>query len=216
MSTRALRIVGATLFLFAAVAMPQTAVPPPPKPAGAPSPTRSAPKRKAAVSGPSLKVTMQFIQDKLSDIGKVTLVASFQNTSNGGATSNTFTDEVSNVHPVSGAGDANGNQCYVFYHWKSTRDGSTLQDMDYLVPLRDVEDIVVKPFEQYLNDIDAASGSPNLVVSSMNPPLTALLVRRPHNIMIPFPFSDASLADRVAKAFTHAVELCGGGNKDPF
>ena len=27
---------------------------------------------------------------------------------------------------------------------------------------------------------------------------------------------DADTADRLAKAFTHAVELCGGGSKDPF
>jgi hypothetical protein len=31
-----------------------------------------------------------------------------------------------------------------------------------------------------------------------------------------FPFTDADLADRVAKAITHAIELCGGGNKEPF
>jgi hypothetical protein len=29
-------------------------------------------------------------------------------------------------------------------------------------------------------------------------------------------FVDEDLANRVAKALTHAVELCGGGNKDPF
>ena len=31
-----------------------------------------------------------------------------------------------------------------------------------------------------------------------------------------FPFTNADLANRVAKAITHAVELCGGGNKDLF
>jgi hypothetical protein len=31
-----------------------------------------------------------------------------------------------------------------------------------------------------------------------------------------FSFSDVDLANRVAKAMVHAIELCGGGNKDPF
>jgi hypothetical protein len=30
------------------------------------------------------------------------------------------------------------------------------------------------------------------------------------------PFSDEDIANRVAKALNHAVELCGGGRKDPF
>jgi hypothetical protein len=29
-------------------------------------------------------------------------------------------------------------------------------------------------------------------------------------------FRDEDTADRLAKALTHAIELCGGGNKDPF
>jgi hypothetical protein len=29
-------------------------------------------------------------------------------------------------------------------------------------------------------------------------------------------FSDEEIANRVAKAMLHAVELCGGGSKDPF
>jgi hypothetical protein len=31
-----------------------------------------------------------------------------------------------------------------------------------------------------------------------------------------FSFRDEQTADRIAKAMTHAVELCGGGNKEPF
>jgi hypothetical protein len=29
-------------------------------------------------------------------------------------------------------------------------------------------------------------------------------------------FADEDTANRVAKAMIHAVELCGGGDKDPF
>jgi hypothetical protein len=33
---------------------------------------------------------------------------------------------------------------------------------------------------------------------------------------VSFTFRDEDSANRVAKALTHAIELCGGGNKDPF
>jgi hypothetical protein len=31
-----------------------------------------------------------------------------------------------------------------------------------------------------------------------------------------FTFGDEEIAGRVAKAFTHAVDLCGSGKKEPF
>jgi hypothetical protein len=43
-----------------------------------------------------------------------------------------------------------------------------------------------------------------------------LVLRQPHGEDYTFRFTDANLADRVAKAILHAVELCGGGNKDKF
>ena len=172
----------------------QKAVAPPPKPAD---------------SGPSLAVTMKFLQDKLGDIGKVTSVSFVQNTNDGSTSSNTFTNEFSNVA-------AYPDQCRISYHQKVTRDGATVADSDTWFSLRDVQDVVVKPWAQYQTEVNAGAGFPNFVVTSVNPPLTALLVRRPHNLSNHFSFTDADLADRVAKAFTHAVELCGGGSKDPF
>ncbi|MGO9304995.1 MAG: hypothetical protein ACLP3R_15090 [Candidatus Korobacteraceae bacterium] len=168
-----------------------------------------APPPKPADSGPSLAVTMQFIQDKLNDIGKVNFVTFFQNTADGSTGTNAFTNEVSNVV-------ADQNQCRISLHWKVTKDGSVTQDMDAWFSLRDVQNIVVKPYAQYQSEVNASSGNPNLICTSINPPLTALLVRRPHGVVNMFPFTDADTADRVAKALTHAVELCGGGNKEPF
>jgi len=181
-------------FTLCHAAIPQQAVPPPPKPAD---------------SGPSLAVTMKFIQDKLNDIGKVSYVGFVHDTKTGNDGTNTFTDEFTNA-------TADPNECRVAYHWKVTRDGTVTADSDLWFTLHDVQDVVVKPFEQYQNEADAGAGLPNLIVSSTNPPLTALLVRRPQGGYNLFPFTDPQLADRVAKAMTHAVELCGGGNKDPF
>jgi hypothetical protein len=172
----------------------QKAVAPPPKPAD---------------SGPSLAATMQFLQDKLNDIGKVSIVMFNHNTTTGEDFTTTFTSEFTNA-------TADPSQCRIAYHGKSTLNGATVSDGDAGVPLRDVQDVVIEPYVQYQNEVNAAGGLPNVIASSTNPPLTALLVRRPHGVYNFFPFTDPQLADRVAKAMTHAIELCGGGNKDPF
>jgi len=181
-------------FSLAPVLTAQQAVPPPPKPAD---------------NGPTLAATSQFLLDKLSDIGTVSFVVLSHDTVQGNDFSNSFTNTISKVVVDPGA-------CRISYHWKTTRDGAGLQEIDAAITLHDVEDVVVKPFEQYQNEINAAANVPNLIAQSSNPPLSALVVRRPHGISNLFPFTDAALADRIAKALTHAVELCGGGNKDPF
>jgi hypothetical protein len=123
---------------------------------------------KPADSGPSLAVTMKFLQDKLNDIGKVTFVLFYQNTIVGTG-SNTWTYEVSNVV-------ADPSQCRITTHWKITRDGRTLYDSDNGFRLRDIQDVVVEPYVQYEN----RAGNPDMVTTSINPPVTALLARGPH------------------------------------
>jgi hypothetical protein len=180
--------------LLGASALAQTAVPPPPTPAG---------------SGPSLEVTMQFLQEKLSDIGKVTFLSYTHNTRNSSDTSETDSNEVSNVV-------ANASECHITYHWKVVMDGRLDQDKEAGFHLRDVQDIVIKPYAQYQTELDASLGNPYLLTPSTSPTISALLVRRAHGVYNLFPITDADMADRIAKALTHAVELCGGGNKSPF
>ncbi|MGD0445552.1 MAG: hypothetical protein ABSA39_16575 [Edaphobacter sp.] len=173
----------------------QKAVAPPPKPTD---------------SGPSLAATMQFLQDKLNDIGKVSFVEFLHNTTTGEDFTETNTYEITNA-------TAYPDQCRIAFHWKVTQNGATESDDVHAgVPLRDVQDVVIEPLAQYQNEVDAAAGAPNIITSSTNPPLSALVVRRPHGVVNFLPFTNPQLADRVAKAMTHAVELCGGGNKDPF
>jgi hypothetical protein len=152
---------------------------------------------------------MQFLQEKLSDIGKVTFLSYTQNTRNGSNTSETDSNEVSNVV-------ANANQCHISYHWKVIMDGRLDQDKEAGFSLRDVQDIVIKPYAQYQTELDASLGNPHIVTPSTSPEISALLVRRAHGVYNLFPIIDAGTADRIAKALTHAVELCGGGNNSPF
>ncbi len=173
----------------------QTAVAPPPKPAD---------------SRPSLAVTMQFIQDKLSDIGIVNYVIFSQNTSDGSTFSNTVAYELRNIV-------ADPNRCRITYHQKNAFNGRAPIEFDSFFKLNDVQDIVVKPMTQFQTESDASQGQPNMITTATSPPMTTLLLRHPHGYVNSFPFTDADLADRVAKALTHAVELCGGGQKpEPF
>jgi hypothetical protein len=69
--------------------------------------------------------------------------------------------------------------------------------------------------EQDFKEIVLAQGRPPGSYK-FDPPVYALKVARPHHTFNTFYFLDEDLANRVAKAFVHAVELCGGGSKDPF
>jgi hypothetical protein len=201
-----------------------------------------------AINGPSLTVTMQFIQDKLNDLGKISFVVYLQSTSQGNTWTATVTNEISNVM-------ADQNQCRISYHWRGTdlealpvggtaprrkfevsphidaftdvyplmlaaerkASSQAFRDLDYVFSLRSVQEIVVKPYEQYGIERLAKNGHPDTIVTSTSPPMTALVVRQPHGVENVIIFTDASLADRVAKAMVHAVELCGGGKtEEPF
>jgi hypothetical protein len=190
-----LRIIVSVLVMTAfSSAFAQTAVPPPPRPAD---------------NGPSLAVTMQFIQDKMNDTGTINFVSFWQNTTDGSTGSIIFTEEQTKVV-------ADPNQCRISFHLKQTRNGVTDPEKDINFPLRDVQNVVVEPLAQLVTEMYADGGKPNIISTSTNPPVTALINRLPHGRKIDFDFIDADLADRVAKALVHAVELCSGGSKEPF
>jgi hypothetical protein len=179
--------------LLGGPALAQTAVAPPPRPAG---------------SGPSLAVTMQFIQAKLSEQGKVNFAVYSHNNANGTDWTNLMSEENTNVA-------ADPSTCRISYHWKATRDGAVTFDQDYWFSLRDVQKLEVRTGEQNQKKVDTDAGNPSLD-TRVDPPFFALVARRPGNIENHFLFTDEDTANRVAKAMVHAVELCGGGDKDPF
>jgi hypothetical protein len=120
-----------------------------------------------------------------------------------------MTNETSNVV-------ADPSRCRISYHRKEGSVGNTGTDQNYEFSLREVRQVVVLPYAQANNEWNAKNGHPNNITTSTNPPATELSVRRPHGEENCFYFTDEALANRLAKAFTHAAELCGGGNKDPF
>lgn len=179
--------------ILCCVAIPQKAVLPPPKPKDA---------------GPSLADTAKFIQAKLNDVGKVNFADYVHNN----ATNNDWivqnSSEATNVV-------ADAAACRITYHMKIVINGRTEFDQDASIPLKDVQDLVVKTVEEDLKTIDADLGYTTRSYRA-DPPVFVLKVRRTEHGSNAFDFTDEDAANRVAKAMVHAVELCGGGNKDPF
>jgi len=165
-------------------------VPPPPRPKD---------------EGPSLEVTMKFLQEKLP--GQVNYIVYFHDDVVGTDCTNKRSQGVSNV-----AADA--GRCHVGYHLRYIREGETLADNDLGIPLKEVQDIVVMPLEQSLKAANAKNGHPEWS-SRVDPPVF-LLLPKGWSRGGGFLFDDETLSHRVAKALQHAVELCGGGNQEPF
>jgi hypothetical protein len=181
------------LALMAAGALrAQQAVAPPPRPVD---------------SGPSLETTMQFIQENAAE-GKLAYTASVSDASQQGVEwSNKFMVEMSNLAADAGA-------CRITYHWRAVENGKPIDDADYSLAFKDVKEIMVLSQEQNQNQVDSRNGHPDWN-SRIAPPLFALIAKRPRGVVNVFLFSDEGMANRVAKAMVHAVELCGGG-KDAF
>ena len=97
---------------------------------------------------------------------------------------------------------------------RATRLRKLAADADYSLALKDVKEIFVLPQDQNQNQVDNRNGHPDWN-SRISPPLFVLIAKRPRGLVNVFLFSDEEMANRVAKAITHAVELCGGG-KDAF
>ena len=186
----------------------------------------AAPVAALAASSPTLAETMKFIQVKLNDNNKTSWIDYAKPTRGAGSGwIDTVTHEFSSVVADTG-------QCRISYHiftkhsepyrWLATSDGrnnngKNNKGEDISFSLRSVQEIVVKPWEQYETEWLAKNGHPDATVISSAPATTALVVRQPHGVENVFTFDDAALADRVAKAMVHSVELCGGGkSEEPF
>ena len=187
-------LVAATLLCAISLAPAQQPIAPPPRPAD---------------NAPSLLATMQFLQDKLNALGSVSYAIFIHDTKDGSDSTKTHTIVASHA-------TADPAKCHISYRQKFTIDGKAGNADDVELSFHDLQDVVVKPIELFINEGSANAGEPNIIVQSTNPPITVLLVRGPHGVLAFLPFADAQLADRVAKATTHAIELCGGGAKEPF
>jgi hypothetical protein len=196
MPSKNLLSLAAVLYLVAGVTQAQQKkpVPPPPKPPD---------------DGPSLEATMTFIQSKLSS--KTNFVEYIHDDAQN-------TDRIVQLSVETSKVIADPSSCRIAYHTSTTRDGKiTVFDGDGSLNLREVEDLVVRTGEQEKKIIDSDGG--HLTdTTRFDPPIFFVVARRSQdeNTQDAFLFREEDMANRVAKALVHAVELCGGGSKEPF
>jgi hypothetical protein len=162
-----------------------------------------------AVKGPSLAKTMRLLQNELNASGKATFTVITRDEPGGPDQISRYTFEISNVV-------ADSASCTVRYHMKSSIKKQFIGDEDFSLNLHYVLGVRVMTYEQFLKEEDGVdTENPNDQTQGyarFNPPMIMLLPQGEDG----FVFADEVLANRIAKTLTRAVELCGGGNKQPF
>ncbi len=195
-----------------------------------------APPSKPADSGPSLDATFKFIQDKLNNQGSVYFAAYWQdsqsNQTDPGAMKQ-YTDTFSQFTFDSG-------KCRYAYHRTYSFSQGTYQfgplETIANIPLGQIAQIKVESADSWFTQEAADEGAPTFSVhvqpsvfimhvvlnnsqrtcfadGKTVPCAPPSFTDRYGDIMV---IRDKDTADRLAKAITHASELCGGGNKEPF
>jgi hypothetical protein len=156
----------------------------------------------------SLKDTLKFIQDKLP--GKVNyIVYPHDNVAGTDPPPAKRSFELSNV-------SADASRCYIGFHsrFDNGKNTNNIVDKDSEIFLKQVREIVLMQMDQEVQQATAKAGHPELSFK-VDPPVFLVVVKSEHHSMM-FNFYDGTLSDRVSKALQHAVELCGGGNPEPF
>jgi hypothetical protein len=183
----------AVLALGAALAQDKKAAPTPPSP---------------SEKGPSLESTMAFVQDKVNGIGKVGY-AQTQTTTETGEVSNTSASHTVHVSAAPASCDLTWDHV-----WRV--GGQLLPTATVTVHLKEVQRVEVMTVEEWDNRSFGESAK-----ETISPPtpyeLKAFFPGGGKLRNVQFYFFDQEMADRVAKAMVHAVELCGGGSPpEPF
>jgi hypothetical protein len=166
---------------------------------------RAAPVTLSTVAGaPSLADTLRFIEEKLNDAGAV----DFRDNTDG-------SDDLkmSWSHRLTQAA-ADPSSCLVRVNSRYTANGKAIQNEKEVVSFRRVEKLEVASRQDVLNRYNQARGEPSSFRTE--PVVYQVTVTYLGGGILELYFRDEEMANRIAKAMNHAVELCGGGSKDPF
>jgi hypothetical protein len=158
-----------------------------------------------AADGPSLAATMQFIQNKLQEYGKINFAMYTHDNADG----KDFVDQVIVALSLVVADPAT---CRLSYHKTASANNGAPQGNDVTINLREVQNLIVMTGDAAQTKLNAEQGHPTRNVT-VQPPIFVLAVRKAGNQENWFYLSDEEMTNRIAKAMVHAVELCGGGEK---
>jgi len=161
---------------------------------GAPAPA-------LAQSAQGLDETLSFIRDQIAQQGQVNLVASNRDPATGQSWVNQTSQEGSNF-------SVDVANCQINLHWRTVYNGKVDFDGDGGIPFRLVDHVTVLSLDDYFAGVNAAGGH-SAWTTQASPPLTVVSAVRANGVENIFYFQDSELANRVAQAMRHAVELCG-------
>jgi hypothetical protein len=162
----------------------------------------------STAGAPDLKDTLHFVKDKLNDNGVVNYRGTYKNSD--GSTVSTGPLVTRRMKDIA----VDPLTCQVRFTVNTANDSASGFEEKHVVSFRRVERLEVSTEQDAIN----RRGSPNGSVYSSVPVVYRLSVIFPGNsgFIEYLQFSDEDIANRIAKAMNHAVELCGGGSKDPF
>jgi hypothetical protein len=173
------------------------------------APANAPPSGAQTNGGPSLAETMKFIQDKLNEMGTVNFAGYVHDSASNEDGVQKFSATYSNAV-------ANPGACSLSYHRLVFNNGRKEHNENVLINLREVKNVSVLPDEQDWQRYLARTGDSTKTVKDV-PEISALVIKLNNGKDPTIRFYEQELADRVAKALVHAVELCGGGPKpEPF
>jgi hypothetical protein len=180
---------------------------------------------------PSLAATLQFISDKINHEGRMDFIVTSQNTITGKSEEPSKSSMEVKVIAV----DPNGELTVKGVSQGIDPDSKCA--ITFVLRFKDVQKLRVETDEDNMNSVAAKRGQPEIkfhvdpqvyvVAIDLNSGLVTghrQFLKNDKSVgddEVQFndpslKFRDEDTANRVAKAMIHAVELCGGGSKDPF
>jgi len=170
---------------------------------------RSAPVTLNEAGSPSLVETLHFIQDKLNDNGAVNYRGVNQN-----ADGSPVGNPVSWSTRITEA-TTDPSKCLLRFNLSWVVNGNTVFADREVISFRRLEKLEVAT-EEDATSRARAQNSQTTSTYKTDPVVYRLSVRPLFGATLLLHFRDEEMTNRVAKAMNHAVELCGGGSRDPF
>ncbi|MGA7410096.1 MAG: hypothetical protein WBW33_06395 [Bryobacteraceae bacterium] len=159
---------------------------------------------------------MKFIEDKLNSIGKLNFIVFIHDNEAGKDWTNSWTIDLESVRASPETARVIPANCRLDYHLSKVLDGKSVVDADRWLHLKTIQEIDVITFERSLKETIAKAGQLGLSVRADPPIFQVELQNKNGDEVGEFYILKEALANRVAAALNHAVELCGGGSKEPF
>jgi hypothetical protein len=163
-----------------------------------------------AAGAPSLADTLHFIENKLNENGAVNFRGSYAHPDGSALPDYSDMKSFSESQRMSDA-SADPSTCQARFNWSRTRDSERGFNRLMRISFRRVEKLEVATLQ------DAFKRNRPSPILTTEPVVYQLRLTLVGGDQMDLLFGEEEMANRVAKAMTHAAELCGGGgSKEPF